>query len=129
MKREKIKVPRGTARKLRRMDMAVFRNERAKRKEAENPGTHTFKVYPRAGRAPERNPHFHSVATVTDMGNGQHVVRQYAWSIDYPANVPAPHREEVAERRYFSTYGAAKEVADEINHIRVAEYKPLRAAA
>lgn len=125
MKREKIKTPRGTARKLRRADMSVFRAERDKRREAENPGTHTAHFAVARGRAPERNPHGHSVATVTDMGDGQYVVRTYGWTPSYPANVPCPLREEVAVSQWFNTYGSAKEAADEINHITVAPYKPL----
>jgi hypothetical protein len=129
MKREKIKTPRGTARELRRADMSIFRAERDKRRESENPGTHTFKVAAHGGgRSPERNPHHHSVATVTDMRDGTYVMSQYDYSQDYPANVPSPHR-ALLSRKVFHTYGAAKEASDEINRITVAEYKPLPKAA
>ena len=128
MKRERIKTPRGTARRLRRSDMSVFRNERDKKREADSAGTHTFNTYPRRGIPAERNPHQHSVATVTDMRNGLFLLRQYDWTKDYPANVPAPHRYEVGVPRHFDTYGAAKEAADEINRIAVPEPKPLRPA-
>ena len=129
MKREKLKTPRGTARRLRRSDMSVFRAEREKRGEASSAGTHTFNVSTvRGGRAPERNPHHHSVATVTDMGNGTYQVRQYDWTHDYPANVPCPRRNLIGSILHFATYGAAKEHADEINRITVAGPKPLRHA-
>lgn len=126
MKREKIKVPRGTARRLRRADITVFKAEREKRKQAFSAGTHTVKFYPGGGRAPERNPHAHSVATVTDMGDGTYHVRQYDYSSAYPANVPCPLRNEIAARRILNTFGAAKECADEINRIEVPAPKPLR---
>lgn len=129
MKREKIKTPRGTARRLRRSDMSVFRNERDKKRESDSAGTHTFNTAPRRPQLREASPHAHSVATVTDMRNGEYVVRQYDYSKDYPANVPCPLRNPVAAPRYFATYGAAKELADEINRIEVAQYKPLRLAA
>lgn len=126
MKREKIKVPRGTARRLRRADMSIFRAERDKRREAESAGTHTFNQAARTSRPAERNPHGHSVATVTDMRNGEYVVRQYDWTATYPANVPSPLRNEIAAPRYFRTYGAAKELSDEINRIEAPKPKPLR---
>lgn len=130
MKREKIKVPRGTARKLRRADITVFKAEREKRsREAASAGTHTVNFAPRQGKASERNPHGHSVATVTDMGNGSYVVRQYDWTATYPANVPCPHRNEIGSPRTFATYGAAKELADEINRIEAPTPKPLRRIA
>ena len=129
MKREKIKTPRGTARRLRRADMGVFRNERDKRREADSAGTHTFNTYPRRGIPAERNPHGHSVATVTDLRDGHYVVRQYDWSKDYPANVPCPLRKEIGAQRHFRSYGPAKEMSDEINHITVPTLKPLRFAA
>lgn len=130
MKREKIKTPRGTARKLRRADITVFKAEREKRRSKEfSAGTHTVNWAGPQGRSPERNPHFHSVATVTDLRNGQYVVRQYDWTNDYPANVPAPLRHEIGARQYFDTYGSAKEVSDEINRIMVPEPRPLRRVA
>lgn len=126
MKREKIKVPRGTARRLRRADMSIFRAEREKRREAASAGTHTFNQAARGAHPTERNPNGHSVATVTDMRNGEYVVRQYDWSSTYPANVPCPHRNEIAAPRHFRTYGAAKELSDAINRIEAPAPKPLR---
>ena len=128
MKREKIKVPRGTARRLRRQDMAIFRAERDKRRESADASTISYNLAPTRGKAIERNPHGQSVATVTDLG-GQYVVRQYDWSSAYPANVPCPLRQEIGAKRYFATYGAAKEYADEINRITVPAPKPLRPQA
>ena len=118
MKRERIKTTKGTTRRMRRQDMSIFRAERDKRKASADASTFTYNLAPRGrGPAKERNPHHHSVATVTDMRNGQFVVRQYAWTLDYPANVPSPGREEVAEPRYFVNFGHAKDLADEINRI------------
>jgi len=128
MKREKIKVPRGTARRLRRADITVFKAERLKRRAATGSITHSV-TWAQQVKAADRNPHAHAVATVTALPDGQYVVRQYEWTATYPANVPAPHRNEVAVPQYFSTYGAAKECADEINRITVPEPRPLRKAA
>ena len=118
MKRERVKTPRGTARKLRRQDMSIFRAERDKRRDAADASTITFNTYPGSGgRTKERNPHHHSVATVTDMRDGTFVVRQYDWTLDYPANVPCPCRREVSVPKDFATFGHAKTLADEINRI------------
>ena len=117
MKREHIKTARGTARRLRRQDMSIFRAERDKRRDAVGAVDIQYKVFQGPIRAREGNPHNHAVATVTDVGNGGYVVRQYGWTNAYPANVPCPCREEVAMPREFRTYGAAKGCADEINRI------------
>ena len=119
MKHERIKKPHGTARKLRRQDMSIFRAEREKRRESATVVDFNYKVFLGPIRAREGNPHNHTVATVTDRGNGEYIVRQYAWTNSYPANVPCPCREEVAVPKEFRTYGAAKECADEINRIGV----------
>jgi len=91
---KQMKVERGTARMIRRSDMAVFRNERAKMIALNDRSTFNVKVAPRRNALQPLNPHLRDVAAIVAIGNGQAIVRICKSTTTYPANVPSPFREQ-----------------------------------
>ena len=109
-----MKTVKGTARKLRRADITVFKALREKKLSSLPKSTHHCNFAPKRGAMREGNPHLHDVATVCAVAPGLALVTTWESTTDFPANVPCFGR---AKKYSYGIMGrgAALQIAAKIN--------------